>query len=110
MNLSNEFQPIRDWAEERGIYEKGDPKTQTLKGVEEMGELAKAVVEKNDEAIRDAIGDVTVVLVSVAKLCGFNYEQCVNEAYQEIKNRKGRVENGTFIKYEGNADNGRETY
>jgi len=44
MRLYNEFDSIREWAKQRGIYEKGDPKTQTLKLQEEVGELAKAVV------------------------------------------------------------------
>ena len=43
MDLTNEFQPIRDWAAERGLYDKGDPKTQALKLMEEVGELAETI-------------------------------------------------------------------
>jgi len=51
MNLKNEFQPIRDWAQERGIYAKGDMKTQLLKLAEESGELAKAINESDQAEV-----------------------------------------------------------
>lgn len=98
MNLTNEFDPIRDWAADKGIYNKGDAKTQTLKLQEEVGELAKAVIENNILDAADAIGDCVVVLTSVAKFIGIPIEQCINGAYAEIKDRKGEMSNGTFIK------------
>lgn len=66
MKLTNEFEPIRQWAIDKGIFENGDIKTQSLKLAEETGELAKAVIEKNKEEVRDAIGDCVVVLTSLA--------------------------------------------
>lgn len=98
MNLTNEFQPIRDWAHERGIDQKGDVKTQTLKLQEEVGELAKAVIESKEIDLCDAIGDCVVVLTNLATLAGVSVEGCINRAYNEIKNRKGKTENGTFIR------------
>lgn len=98
MKLSNEFSPIRNWAREKGIYEKGDLKTQTIKFYEEAGELAKAVLNENTEEIIDAIGDSIVVLTSVAYFAGVNVEECINEAYSVIAKRKGKMQNGTFIK------------
>lgn len=98
MNLKDEFSPIRKWAEEKGIYEKGDPKTQTLKLIEEAGELAKATLNNDIAEIEDAIGDCVVVLVSIAKLNGLRIEDCINSAYDVIKSRKGKMENGTFVK------------
>jgi len=98
MELKNEFDPIREWAEQRGIYQNGDTKTQTLKLVEEVGELSKAVLEKDGEEISDAIGDCVVVLVNLAKLSGLKFEICVNNAFDVIKDRKGRMINGTFVK------------
>ena len=98
MKLTNEFQPIRDWAQERGIYEKGDPKTQYIKLLEEAGELANAVLKNNDKEFIDAIGDCVVVLTNLAKLKGYNIEDCINSAYQEIANRKGAMVGGTFVK------------
>ena len=98
MELKNEFQPIRDWAEQRGIYQKGDPKTQYIKLLEEAGELAKAILKNNDQEFVDAIGDCVVVLTNLAKLKGYNIEDCVNSAYNEIANRKGQMIGGTFVK------------
>ena len=60
------FDLIREWAKEKGIYKKGDSKTQTLKLVEEAGELAKAVLNDNQNEVIDAIGDCVVVLTNLA--------------------------------------------
>jgi len=106
MNLKNEFDPIREWATNKGIYEKGDPKTQSLKLFEEAGELAKAILKNDKEEIIDAIGDCCVVLTSIAELCRINIsemenvsiEHCINSAYQVIAKRSGSMQNGTFVK------------
>lgn len=98
MNLTNEFQSIRNWAEQKGIYAKGDSKTQTLKLMEEVGELSKAILKRDMPEVKDAIGDCVVVLVSVAELEGLSIEDCINSAYEVIKNRKGQMNNGTFEK------------
>lgn len=98
MNLKNEFQPIRKWAKEKGIYAKGDPKTQTLKLIEEVGETSKAILNDDGPEIIDGLGDCVVVLVNLAELCGFKLEDCINEAYSVISKRTGKMENGTFIK------------
>lgn len=98
MILNNEFEPIRDWAKERGIYKKGDPKTQLLKLIEEAGELSEAILNNDDIEIKDAIGDCVVVLTSLAELCGIKIEDCIVSAYDEIKNRTGKMQNGTFKK------------
>lgn len=98
MRLTNEFQPIRTWAQEKGIYDKGDLKTQTIKFYEEAGELAKAVLNNDTEEILDAIGDSIVVLTSVAHFAGLTVEECINEAYKVIAKRKGSMQNGTFVK------------
>jgi hypothetical protein len=54
------FENIRQWANDRGIYDKGDTKTQLIKLQEEMGELAKATLEKDHDEVVDAIGDMVV--------------------------------------------------
>jgi NTP pyrophosphatase (non-canonical NTP hydrolase) len=98
MDLHYEFQPIRDWAQEKGIYDKGDPKTQYIKLMEEMGELAMSLLKNNDDEFCDAIGDCVVVLTNLAKLKGYNIEDCINGSYQVIAKRKGQMINGTFVK------------
>ena len=92
------YDKIRTWAKERGIYEKGDPKTQYLKLQEECGELAKAILKNDDAEIIDAIGDCIVVLTNLSHLCGLSIENCIESAYNEIQNRKGKMINGTFVK------------
>jgi NTP pyrophosphatase (non-canonical NTP hydrolase) len=92
------FDMIRDWAKERGIYEKGDSKTQYVKLMEEAGELAQSLLKKEVPAIQDAIGDMVVVLTNLAYLEGMVIEDCISSAYKEISNRKGKMINGTFVK------------
>ncbi len=94
------FELIREWADEKGIYEKGDPKTQTLKLVEEAGELAKAILNDDQDEVIDAIGDCVVVLTNLAHLRGITIESCIDEAYSVIAKRKGKMINGTFVKQE----------
>lgn len=98
MKLVNEFEPIRTWAKEKGIFDKGDVKTQYLKLQEEAGELAKAILKSDEPEIIDALGDCVVVLVNLSTLAGYNLEDCVNSAYNVIKSRTGKMENGTFKK------------
>jgi len=100
MKMTNEFQLIRDWAEEKGIFLKGDVKTQYLKLQEESGELSKAILKDDKEEFIDALGDCVVVLVNLAKLGGYNLEDCINSAYEVISKRKGTMKNGTFVKNE----------
>ena len=100
MKLKNEFEPIRNWAKEKGILDKGDVKTQYVKLQEEAGELAKALLKNDKPEIIDGLGDCVVVLVNLAKLAGYNLEDCINEAYSVISNRKGQMEGGTFVKNE----------
>ena len=92
------FDKIRLWAEERGLYDKGDPKTQTLKLMEEAGEICRAVLKDNKTDIVDGIGDCVVVLTNLAKLADTSIEECIDAAYNEIKNRTGKMSNGTFKK------------
>ena len=92
------FELIRMWADERGLYDKGDPKTQALKLVEEVGETCRAILKGNDMEAIDGIGDCVVVLTNLAELLGESIERCIEQAYFEIKDRTGKMENGTFKK------------
>jgi NTP pyrophosphatase (non-canonical NTP hydrolase) len=98
MQLTNEFEPIRDWAKEKGIIEKGTVKGQFIKLLEEVEELNNAIIEKDQNELIDAVGDCVVVLTNLAELAGVKIEYCINSAYNEIKNRKGVMKNGTFEK------------
>ena len=92
------FDLIRQWAQERGIYDKGNSHTQYVKLMEEAGELAQALLNKDSYEVKDAIGDMVVVLTNLAVLEGMQIENCIDSAYNEIKSRKGKMTNGTFVK------------
>ena len=92
------FKLIREWADNRGLYEGGDTKTQYCKLIEEAGELGRAILKNDAHEFVDAIGDMVVVLTNLAHLGGTTIEQCIDAAYAEIKTRKGKMLNGTFVK------------
>jgi len=92
------FELIREWANKRGLYEHGDAKTQALKLVEEVGETCRAILKEDDHAAIDGIGDCVVVLTNLAELMGVEIEDCIEQAYNEIKDRTGHMNNGTFKK------------
>ena len=96
----NIFELIRMWADERGLYDKGDPKTQYIKLMEETGEIGRAILKNDTAEIIDGIGDAVVVLTNLAELCGVPIEECIQEAYNVISKRKGKMINGTFVKDE----------
>jgi NTP pyrophosphatase (non-canonical NTP hydrolase) len=97
-NQNERFELIRKWATERGIYDKGNSHTQYVKLIEEAGELAQALLNKDAYEVKDAIGDMVVVLTNLAALEGMQIENCIDSAYNEIKSRKGKMTNGTFVK------------
>ena len=98
LHTENRFDLIRTWADQRGLYDKGDTKTQFCKLMEEAGELGRAVLKNDNEEFVDAIGDMVVVLTNLAHLGGTTIEACIDAAYAEIKSRKGKMVNGTFVK------------
>ena len=97
---SDMFSKIRDWAEQRGLYSKGNSHTQYVKLQEEAGELAKALLKNDKPEVIDAIGDMVVVLTNLAHLQGVTIEDCIDSAYKVISKRTGKMINGTFVKDE----------
>ena len=95
---ASHFDLIRTWANDRGLYDGGDPKTQALKLVEEVGETCRAILKDEDNDAIDGIGDCVVVLTNLAELLGVSIEDCIEQAYHEIKDRTGKMDNGTFKK------------
>lgn len=95
-----ELEVIR-WAERNGIIPNSTPQAQLLKTVEELGELVGAVVRNNRPKIEDGFGDVLVTLVIAAALLDVNLTNCLEYAYEEIKDRKGTLgTDGIFVKAE----------
>jgi len=95
---NDRFQKIRDWAGTRGLYTKGDTKTQFCKLMEEAGELGRAVLKNDQAEFEDAIGDMVVVLTNLAHLGNTTIENCIDNAYKVISKRTGKMVNGTFVK------------
>jgi len=98
LSVRSQFDLIRAWANDRGLYDGGDPKTQALKLTEEVGETCRAILKEDANAIIDGIGDCIVVLTNLAELIGTPIEECIDKAYDEIKDRTGKMDNGTFKK------------
>ena len=94
----DQFELIREWAKEKGIYDSGSSGVQYLKLIEETGELAQALLKKDKAEIKDAIGDMVVVLTSIAKFEDMLIEDCISSAYNVIAKRTGKMVNGTFVK------------
>ena len=93
---------IRQWATDRNLIEGSDIKSQFVKLIEETGELANSIAKKNDIEFADAIGDMVVVLTIMAAQNGMMIEDCIDAAWQQIRDRKGKMVDGIFIK---EADN-----
>ena len=90
---------IIQWAEARKIIPNSTPDVQLLKAVSEIGELADATIKHDKEAIVDAVGDVMVCLINYCALQDINLVNCMEVAYDQIKNRRGTLlPNGVFQK------------
>lgn len=92
------FNEIRQWAHDRNLIEGSDRFRQMVKLVEEQGELAAGIAKGNEALVIDSIGDMVVVLTIMAAQSGVNIEACIEAAYDEIKDSKGRMIDGVFVK------------
>ena len=90
---------IKKWAVDRNVVS-GDVKSQMVKLLEEAGELAEGINKNKKDLIVDSIGDVYVVLVILCMQLGLDINDCIKAAYEEIKDRKGKLVNGLFVKEE----------
>jgi NTP pyrophosphatase (non-canonical NTP hydrolase) len=97
MNIQETTKLIEQWASKRNLTT-ADPFKQTLKLGEEFGELCQGLAKNNRDLVIDSIGDMFVVLTILSQQIGVNIEYCVAAAYDEIKDRKGKMINGVFIK------------
>ena len=88
---------IKGWAVDRNLHT-ADPVKQALKFFEEAGELSQGMVKGNEEQIKDSIGDIYVVMTILSMQLGLEIEDCVYHAYDEIKDRKGKMVDGIFVK------------
>lgn len=97
MSEQNTIELIKKWVHDRNL-QTADPRVQICKTVEELGELAKAINKgKTNEQI-DGIGDTVVTLICIAEQLNLDFNECLAYAYNEIKDRKGRMIDGVFVK------------
>ena len=96
---TNTTELIKKWAKDREL-DKADPKAQMVKLLEELGELANGINKERQEQIIDSIGDVYVVLTILSMQLGLDIKECIAVAYEEIKDRKGKMIDGVFVKEE----------
>jgi NTP pyrophosphatase (non-canonical NTP hydrolase) len=89
---------ILEWANKRDLIHPWNAKTQFIKLTEEVGELGQGILKDKPEQIYDTLGDIQVVLIILAEQLGYDYNEALAYAYEEIKERKGKTEHGTFIK------------
>lgn len=98
-DLNKLSKDIQQWVLDRELHY-ADPRVQMCKTLEELGELANAVNKNKIDLAKDAIGDTVVTLICVAMQLDVDFSECVEIAYNEIKDRKGKMINGVFIKQE----------
>lgn len=103
-NITDLIEKINEWAISKGLN-KGNPKIEWMKVTEEVGEIRDVFLKPNDFddpelALKDAIGDSIVTLVVLCLQLGYDVEECLKIAYNNIKDRKGKMVNGTFVKEE----------
>ncbi|MGM0117365.1 MazG-like family protein [Enterococcus sp. AZ189] len=90
---------VEQWSKNKGI-DKADSSKQMLKVTEEVGEVAAAIARDDKDLLRDAIGDTVVTLIILAQQNDMDLYECLNCAYDEIKERTGKTVNGVFVKSE----------
>ncbi|WAX23227.1 DNA-binding protein [Staphylococcus phage vB_SauM_VL10] len=90
---------VEEWSKDKGL-DNNNPDRQALKFYEEAGEVASALSRGNLEELKDGIGDTVVTLIILAQQHDMTLQECLEFAYDEIKSRKGKTINGTFIKEE----------
>ena len=99
MELTQLKNNIEQWSKDRGL-DTADSSRQFLKLIEEVGELASAMARNQEDLIKDSVGDTFVVLTVLCQQLGISFEESVELAWDEIKDRKGKMINGVFIKEE----------
>ncbi|HFU3729588.1 TPA: hypothetical protein ACGO7Y_001291 [Streptococcus suis] len=106
--MAKKFEELKNmvvcWAFDKDLHE-ADPKIQWMRVTEEIGEIRDVLLkptkfENPREALKDALGDSLVTLIVLAYQLRLDLVECLETAYNEIKDRKGQMVNGTFVKEE----------
>lgn len=102
--FSDLIDKVNQWADDRNLKQ-ADPKIQWMRITEEVGEIRDVLLKPTkftepQAALKDAIGDTLVTIIVLAHQLDLDVTECLGIAYEEIKNRKGKMVNGTFVKEE----------
>jgi len=95
-NVSGYIGLIAQWHHDRNLIDGATNQSQFMKLISEAGELANNLAKGKD--CRDDIGDMMVVLINIAEREGYTINECLQQAWNDIKDRKGKMVNGTFVK------------
>ncbi len=98
MTFDSLIENVSQWASDKDILKKENAPKQLLKVLEEVGETAGALLKSKDAEIKDGIGDSFVTLIILAKQLGLEPADCLEVAWNEIKDRTGKTVNGVFVK------------
>ena len=94
---------VKEWHYDRNLIEGSTDTAQFVKLVEESWELKHNIHKGND--IRDDIGDMLVVMINICERNGVTLEECLEVAYNDIKDRTGKMVDGVFVKDGDNGNN-----
>lgn len=94
--MQHTIDKIIQWHKDRNLIDGSDDKTQTLKLLQELGELSDSVCK--EKPILDDIGDMLVVMINICERNQVSLEDCLKVAYEDIKDRKGKMIDGVFVK------------
>lgn len=92
------IEQVKQWGSDKGIFEHSTPLKQHVKTQEEVTELLEAIADGDEHEIKDAIGDIVVTLILQAEMQGTTLEVCLQQAYDVISKRNGKMVNGLFVK------------
>ena len=98
MTFDNLIENVSQWAADKDILKKENASKQLLKVLEEVGETAGALLKSKNDEVKDGIGDSFVTLIILAKQLGLEPADCLEAAWNEIKDRTGKTVNGVFVK------------
>lgn len=98
MTFEELHEAIIQWAEDRNMISPKNTSRQYMKVSEELGEIAEGINKNNREQVEDSLGDILVTLIILAQDLNFDLLDCLNSAYNVIKDRKGKTINGVFVK------------
>lgn len=89
---------IDKWGHDKGILPNPKAEKQFDKTMEEVGELQDAIIDKDREEVKDAIGDIVVTLIMQTHAWDLTLVECVEQAYNVISKRTGKMVDGIFVK------------